>query len=69
MREFANQLDEEQAIAIRELDPTAHLALPHGQLTPQRCILCFQAVNSLVLAKPQRSRCANYLRHAGYASI
>jgi hypothetical protein len=38
-REPAIQLDEEQAIAVRELDPTAHLALHHNQLLPQRGIL------------------------------
>jgi hypothetical protein len=32
----AIQLDEEQPIAIRELDATAHLALQHGQLLPER---------------------------------
>jgi hypothetical protein len=35
-RKPAIQLDEEQAIAVRELDPTAHLALQHNQLLPQR---------------------------------
>jgi len=40
-------LDEEQAIAIRELDPTAHLALQHNQLLPQRGILCFKAALGL----------------------
>jgi ABC-type multidrug transport system ATPase subunit len=38
----AIQLDEEQAIAVRELDPTAHLALQHNQLLPQRGVLCFK---------------------------
>ena len=33
------QLQEEQAIAVRELDPTAHLALKHNQLTSERGIL------------------------------
>ena len=33
------QLDEEQAIAIRELDPTAHLAPQHDQLMSQRGVL------------------------------
>jgi hypothetical protein len=33
------QLEEEQAIAVRELDPTSHLALKHNQLTSQRGIL------------------------------
>jgi len=35
------KLDEEQAIAVRELDPTANLALQYNQLLPQRGILCF----------------------------
>ena len=33
------QLQEEQAIAVRELDPTAHLALKYNQLTSERGIL------------------------------
>src|SRR5262249_61614371 len=33
------QLQEEQAIAVRELDPTAHLALKHDQLTSERSVL------------------------------
>jgi hypothetical protein len=33
------QLKEEQAIAVRELDPTAHLTLKHNQLTSERGIL------------------------------
>src|SRR4029077_11107936 len=41
-RKPAIQLDEEQAIAVRELDPTANLALQHGQLLPQRSILRFK---------------------------
>jgi hypothetical protein len=28
------QLDEEQAIAVRELDPTAYFSLKHDQLLP-----------------------------------
>jgi hypothetical protein len=35
------KLDEEQAMAVRELDPTANLALQYNQLLPQRGILCF----------------------------
>jgi hypothetical protein len=30
------QLDEEQVIAVRELDPKVHLALQHYELLPQR---------------------------------
>jgi len=33
------QLEEEQAIAVGQLDPTAHLALKHDQLTSERSIL------------------------------
>src|SRR5437667_6804762 len=33
------QLEEEQAIAVRELDPTAHVTLKHNQLTSERGIL------------------------------
>jgi hypothetical protein len=40
------QLDEEQAIAVREVDATAHLALQHDQLMSERGILCFQAGSS-----------------------
>jgi hypothetical protein len=43
----AIQLDEEQAIAVRELDPTAHLALQHNQLLPQRGVLCFKLAHGL----------------------
>ena len=32
-------MDEEQLIAVRELDPAAHLALQHNQLTSERGIL------------------------------
>jgi hypothetical protein len=40
----AIKLDEEQAIAVRELDPTEHLSLQHHQLLPERGILCFRSV-------------------------
>jgi hypothetical protein len=38
----AIELDEEQAIAVSELDPATHLALQHDQLMPKRGILCFK---------------------------
>jgi hypothetical protein len=41
------KLDEEQAIAVRELDPTVHLALQYDQLLPQRGILCFKSALEL----------------------
>ena len=37
----------EQAIAVRELDPTAYLTLQHNQLLPQRNILCFKSALGL----------------------
>ena len=36
------QLHKEQAIAVREGDATAHLALQHDQLMSERGILCFK---------------------------
>src|SRR5262249_5518690 len=39
------QLEEEQAIAVRELDPTAHLALKHHQLTSKRGILSLESAD------------------------
>ena len=33
------QLDQEQAIAVRELDATAHLPPQHNQLMPERGVL------------------------------
>ena len=41
------KLDEEQTIAIRELNATAHLALQYNQLLPQRGILCFKSALGL----------------------
>jgi hypothetical protein len=41
------RLDEEQAIAVRELDPTAHLALQYNQLLPQSGMLCFKSALGL----------------------
>ena len=41
------QLEEEQPIAVRELDPTAHLALKPNQLTSERGILCFKSTLAL----------------------
>jgi hypothetical protein len=40
-------MDEEQAVAVRELDPTANPALQHNQLLPQRGILCFKSALGL----------------------
>ena len=41
-RKLAIQLDEEQPIAIRELDATAHLARQDDQLMPEHGIFCFK---------------------------
>jgi len=41
------KLGEEQAIAVRELDPTAYLALQHSQLMPERGILSFKSAFGL----------------------
>ena len=41
------KLDEEQAIAVRELDATAHFTLQHNQLLLQRGILCFKSAPGL----------------------
>jgi hypothetical protein len=38
-------LEEEQAIAVRELDPTAHLALKHNQVTSERRILSLESAD------------------------
>ena len=37
------QLDQEQAIAVRELDATTHLPLQHSQLMPERGVLCLKS--------------------------
>jgi hypothetical protein len=48
------QLEEEQAIAVRELDPTAHLALKHHQLTSKRGgILGFESADRPELRNQQ----------------
>jgi len=38
-------LEEKQAIAVRELDPTTHLALKHDQLTSERGILSLKSAD------------------------
>ena len=37
------QLNQEQMIAVRELDATAHPALQHNQLMTERSVLCLQS--------------------------
>jgi hypothetical protein len=52
------QLEEEQAITVRELDPTSHLALKHNQLTSQRGILSLKpAVARGIGASFCKNRC------------
>jgi len=41
-REPSIQLDKEPAIAVREPDPTLHLAPQNDQLMSERRILCFK---------------------------
>jgi hypothetical protein len=38
------QLDQEQAIAVREVDTTTYLPLQHNQLMSERRILCRKSV-------------------------
>jgi hypothetical protein len=38
-------LEKEQAIAVRKLDPTAHLTLKHDQLTSERSILSLKSAD------------------------
>jgi hypothetical protein len=42
-RKPAIQLNEEQAIAVREVDATAPPALQDDQLLPEQSILCFKS--------------------------
>ena len=37
------ELDEEQAVVLREPDPTAHLTAQHDQLMSEYRVLCFKA--------------------------
>jgi hypothetical protein len=39
----AIQLDQEQAITVRELDATAHPPLQHNQLMSERSVLCLKS--------------------------
>ena len=43
-------------IAVRELDPTAQLALQYNQLLPQRGILCFKSLLGLKIEAPRFKR-------------
>jgi hypothetical protein len=48
------QLDQEQAIAVRELDATSHLAPQHGQPVPERGVLCLKSALRLERRGEQR---------------
>jgi hypothetical protein len=50
----AIQLDEEQAVAIREVNTTSHLALQHSQLMTERGILCLKPAPRLERRGEQR---------------
>jgi len=41
------QLDEQQPLAVRQLDSTVHLALQNHQLMAKRGILCFKSALGL----------------------
>ena len=41
------KLNKEHAVAVREPDPTAHLALQYNQLLSQRGIFCFSRLLGL----------------------
>src|SRR5215472_11792737 len=47
------QLEEEQAIAVREPDPTTHLALKHNQLMSERGILSLKSADRSERRKQQ----------------
>jgi hypothetical protein len=50
------QLEEEKAIAVRELDPTAHLALKHDQLTSECSVLRLKPADRPERRVPTRGR-------------
>jgi len=61
-RKPTTQLDEEQAIAVREPDAIMHLALQHNQLMPERGILCFKSTVRLEQRKPTASKGSKAVR-------
>jgi hypothetical protein len=53
-REPSIQLDQEQAIAVRELDATTHFPPQHDQLMPERSVLCLKSAFRLERHGEQR---------------
>jgi hypothetical protein len=62
------QLEEEQAIAVRELDPTAHLSLKHDQLMSERSILSLKSADRPERRnqQPQKEEEQHYHRRRRY---
>jgi hypothetical protein len=58
-------LEEEQAIAVRELDPTAHLALKHDQLTSERSTLSLKSADRPERRNQQPQKEAEQRDHLG----
>jgi hypothetical protein len=58
-------LEDEQAIAVRELDSTAHLALKHDQLTSKRGILSLKSADRPERRKQQPQKEEEQRDHGG----
>jgi len=58
-------LDEEQASAVRELDPTTHLALKHNELTSERGILSLKSADRSVRRNQQPQKEEEQRDHRG----
>ena len=59
------QLDEEQAVAVRKVDATAHLASQYNQLMPERGILRFKSALRLERRGQQRQKETKQRDHRG----
>ena len=59
------QLEEEPAVAVRELDPTTHLALEHNQLTSERGILSLKPADRPERRKQQPQKEEEQRGHRG----
>ena len=57
------QLDQKQAIAVRELDATSHLPSQHGQLMPERGVLRLKSALRLERRDEQRQEEAQQCDH------
>jgi hypothetical protein len=67
-------LEEEQPIAVRELDPAAHLALQHNQLTSERGILSLKPADrperrSQQPQKEEKQRDQKLTRFSAYTAL